>query len=194
MKEVWVVVGDSFSDPAHAGYGEYGVRAWPLVLADAIGVEVRCYASSGDGYVHRRAETFPEQARRAAADAPALGPVSRVVVYGGINDYSMGVDPADVGKAAAETAMVLVAAFPDAHVEGFMNWYPHELDAPARDCIAAIREGLGRAGVPLSTDSMWILENDEVGGSYLPDNLHPDQRGHNLMAAFFAMSRRIDCR
>ena len=184
MRETWVVIGDSFSDPAHSGYVEYGVRAWPLVIEDAGDVAVRCYASSGDGYVHRRTVTFPEQALRAAADAPEIGPVSRVVVFGGINDYSMGVSPAEIEEAAALTASTLVAAFPGARVEGFMNWYPHEFDAPARECVAAIRAGLGRAGVPLSTDSMWILENDEVGGSYLPDNLH------NFIATFFTRTER----
>ena len=189
---MWVIVGDSFSDPKHSGYARFGVRAWPELVAKRLGIEVRNFASSGDGYAHRRRTTFPEQA--AAAQAAAADgscdrrAVTRVIVYGGINDYASGEPHELVQAAAAQTARSLAVAFPNARIEGFMNWYPHELDDAARACIGAIAVGLGTSGVPLRTDSMWILENDGVRDAYLPDNLHPNQHGHDLMAAFFAQS------
>ena len=187
----WVVIGDSFSDVRHSGYIEHGVRTWPEIAAERLGVNVRNFASSGDGYVHRRACTFVEQADVAASAVSAgeLDPesVSRVIVYGGINDYAMEADAEQVQLAAAEIGQVLVGAFPHARVEAFFNWYPHELDDLARAYVGAVSVGFSLAGVPLRTDSMWILENDEVKDAYLPDNLHPNQRGHGLMADFFCL-------
>ena len=191
MDKIWAIVGDSFSDPRHSGYVEHGITPWPALVSRRLGVEVRNFASSGDGYVHRRSVTFPEQAARAAADSALdRDSVERVIVYGGINDSSSGEDLGQVREQAAVTARALADAFPAARIEGFMNWYPHDFDDEARAYVGAIRDGLAEASVPLRTDSMWILENDEVEDAYLADNLHPNQHGHDLIAAFFANENR----
>ena len=190
---MWVIVGDSFSDPRHSGYAEFGVKAWPALVEQKLGVRMLNYASSGDGYAHRRQVTFSEQAAAAARDASAgkIDPhaVTRVIVYGGINDYASGTPVESVQAAAAETARSLAAAFPAALIEGYMNWYPHALDDLARTYVGAIAVGLGQGGMSLRTDSMWILENATVSDAYLVDNLHPNQLGHTLMADFFMNAR-----
>jgi len=186
MERHWVVVGDSYSDPGHSGYVEHGVRSWPLLVAERTGIDVHCYASSGDGFVHVRRVSFPDQARQAAADESydhAL--VERAIVYGGINDFSMGESAETVRAAVAQTARTLIEAFPAAKVEGFMNWYPREYGVEAKAFVAAIRAGYADAGVNMRDDCMWILENDRVTDAYLDDNLHPNQHGQNLIADYF---------
>lgn len=98
-REIWGLLGDSFSEPTVAGKSnETDYAGWPTWLATMAGVEMKVAAKGGAGYVTLNGASTDGPSRMPGL--LAMGPLDRVILALGINDET-GTTYATVKAAAA---------------------------------------------------------------------------------------------
>ena len=184
---IWVVIGDSYSDPTLPGYVQNNVTPWPNLISQSKNVTIKNYAKAGAGYVHASGTPFPTQAVNASNDTSYdHSKVERVIIYGGINDSSSSENIDTVYSNAISTFNTLKTAFPNADICAYFSWYPYVLSLPMQAYAARVMLAATASHVGFSFKAMTLLMNFKVTDAYLSDNIHPNQLGHNVISSFFA--------
>lgn len=170
-RSTMVVIGDSYSSPS------LGPTSWPVLVANAAGLELVNFAVGGAGYVRATLRTFPSAATEVPEDAAV------VVVLGGINDAWMPEQVPNVREAARATFGAVRRLAPGAVlVVVGPQWNLATWPAPAEAFARrdAVRERALAAGAvwvdPL--DERWFADPATIG----PDQLHPNDLGQQLIA------------
>jgi lysophospholipase L1-like esterase len=171
---LWVL-GDSWTDPTV--YPWAAAQGWPELLTARLGLGLVNSGVSGTGYAANAGTPyFPAQAARGAGAGADL-----VLVWGSLNDPTQGHSPAETYAGAIATYRLLVRLLPHAPVIVFgPSW---GASPPPPELIAAstaVRQAADEVGVQFVDPSRWLAGRPEL---VLPDGLHPNQDGHELIAS-----------
>lgn len=183
-----LVIGDSFSDPDFANTWVPGFKA-------AIGAEVYNYAKGGAGWVAKgstgTAPTFYEQLQTAsqALTASEKSALKSIIVYGGINDFTLNKTTTEVSTAINTFNNAVYTLFPSkpkvyvcspnagypaqASYNNFLPWTKSIIEAIA-SC----------SNLTLVRSACWWLVpyNSSV---FNDDKLHPSASGRDLLLKHF---------
>ncbi len=184
--EHWVIIGDSYS------YGQTsaleGVTMWYTYITGASGtrrnVTLHNYARAGAGFVHSTGTPFPTQATQAANDTSYdHRKVTRVIVFGGINDIASAEPVATVQSNALTTFETLSTAFPDAEHTFYAQWYPNKLTRANKHYLNTMMQSAAYRGFTVNDELVYLLMNCNPASYYVSDGVHPNSSGMGMIAA-----------
>ena len=181
-KEVWVVIGDSFTDTSQTSFNNWV----EIIQTMRPNITIKNYARSGAGYVHATNTVFPTQAEQAVNDTSfSNSDVNRVIVYGGINDIASSDPLSSIFTAAQNLANTIKNNFVNAEVGFYMNWSANvDMTAAKQQYFSYISNAINHIGYQLTLDSAFLLMNYRVRDVYQSDSVHPNQLGHGIIAAY----------
>ena len=183
--EIWVVIGDSFSDPNLSGYISNSITVWPSIIRRN-GVNVKNYSKSGAGYVHSTGDSFVIQAMNAANDTSYdHDKVTRVIIYGFVNDVSSSENTSTLMVNVQNMTTVLRNAFKYADIDVYPNWYVRQLSIQDQTYFGFLQLACENAHITYHQESAYLLMNYVPNNVFLSDNLHPNQLGQNIISSYF---------
>lgn len=195
--EHWVLIGDSYSDPNTAALA--GVTMWyTMVLGATVprrNVVLHNYAKAGAGFIHSTGTPFPTQASQAAADTSFdHNKVTRVIVYGGINDISTSENITDCYNAALTTFQTLSEAFKNAEHTFYNQFWPHVMNRSVRDYLNRWANAASYRGFCVNNDLVFAFMNVNAANYFQNDLVHPNNSGMGLIAAIIGGVSSDYCR
>lgn len=181
-RELWVIIGDSFSDTSQPSFNN-----WVKIIQNMRpNITIKNYSKSGAGYVHATNTVFPSQVQQAINDSSFTNAdVTRVIVYGGINDIASNDPLNSVYTAAQNCANLIKQNFTNAEVGFYPNWSANvDMTAAKQQYLSYIANAINPIGYQLTLDSAFLLMNYRVTDVYQSDTIHPNQLGHGIIAAY----------
>ena len=200
-RRVLVVLGDSWSDGSNDP-----TNTWYMQVADKLGFDAYVTnAKAGKGFVYGTTNTIPLQVAGAVTLVENAGytadDVRCVIAFGGVNDFRHSQSYSAVASGMTTTYDNAQAAFPNAEIfiigPNAGKWdVMDSLDSSDSDKIANystfpnyihnLKNTMHNSGYPIVWDAgAWLnFYGKDAGNLYNSDVLHPNQTGHNVIAAY----------
>lgn len=182
-----VIIGDSFSTTTRDNVW------WQRLNELCKTYIIHSYAVGGTGFIQDSTSnpnnTFIQQINKAALDTTYNNDsVTKVVIYGGYNDWTYNI-PADNEKQAIATCYkTAVTKFPNADIIlCFMNaGYMSNQDKydSIKEWVKAIQSALHTTGIPFVNSLYWLAGYTEK--VFEGDKLHPNNIGEGIITAHMA--------
>ena len=200
-----VTIGDSFGDPNAGGIAPLPIK-WPVLVSNALNYRLINKCKSGCGFTYSEGSvpsgfndnTFKSQLLQAEAQ---LGntkklKVKKVVIYGGVNDYTRRNDTdrtqAIVQQAIIETVRQAHNSFPNAevtlipfnvgfcHQERFGDFLPW-----ISDIMNIVKQiSVNNRSVSIVDNAFYWLVPHSSNTVFQSDLLHPNQTGQHYIANY----------
>lgn len=198
---VLVVLGDSWSDGTNDP-----ATTWYMRVASKLGLTAYVTAAvAGVGFSHGTTGTIPLQVSSALTKVQQAGygasDVKYVIAFGGVNDFRHSQSYSDVASGMMSTYDNARTAFPNAEIfiigPNAGKWdVMDSLDSSDSDKIAnystfpnyihSLKSAMHGSGYQVVWDAgAWLnFYGKDAGNLYNSDVLHPNQTGHNVIAAY----------
>lgn len=200
-----VTIGDSFGDPNAGGIDPLPVK-WPVLISNALNYRLINKCKSGCGFTYSEGSvpsgfndnTFKSQLLQAEAqlgDTEKLK-VKKVVIYGGVNDYTRRNDTdrtqAIVGQAIVETVRQAHNSFPNAEVTLIpfnVGYCKQERFGDFLPWISVIMNlvkqiSVNNRSVSIVDNAFYWLVPHSSSAVFQSDLLHPNQDGQHYIANY----------
>ena len=198
--KILVVLGDSWSD----GNNDPD-NPWMKTVKEKMGYDAYITAAiAGKGFYYGGASSIPYQVANAVTAVENAGysvnDVKTVIAFGGCNDFRHSVTYSNVSSSMQTTYNNAKTAFPNADVyiigPNAGKWDTMDSldsgDDKASNYVGivnfltSLKDSMHNSGYPIIFDSCaWLnMYGKNAGNCYNSDNLHPNQTGHNIIAAY----------
>lgn len=200
-----VTIGDSFGDPNAGGVSPLPIK-WPVLVSNALNYRLINKCKSGCGFTYSEGSvpsgfndnTFKSQLLQAEAQLGETEKlkVKKVVIYGGVNDYTRRNDTdrtqAIVQQAIIETVRQAHNSFPNAevtlipfnvgfcHQERFGDFLPW-----ISDIMNIVKQiSVNNRSVSIVDNAFYWLVPHSAATAFQSDLLHPSQAGQHIIANY----------